>query len=297
MKINAIDLTKGYPFFLEQHIIMAKSAFEVFQFPDADSMSRIRNLYADGINEWKKREYLMEYNGYWFLNLAFGYFAITGVLGATNKQVDDFIELLDIFKGKTKSETEKNRAIELRYCCELIQINNGSDKNKYSEVLRFKDKFKALSDNGFTRTAQVVVWEQYTYINAYIQLKQYDKVIDCCNHLLYDKAYNVKNFMIFYASVHFANLQAHYELGNLKFLTYEIAKSKAILEKTIAFGEFEDEFFKLLKLLMGTNTDKEKTMNALKVHKANFEAILQEGFFKAHFGLYDVVGWIDRMMN
>jgi hypothetical protein len=297
-KINAIDLSRDYPFFIKQQIILAKSAFEVFQSTDTDRMNRIKSLYAEGISQWKNNQNLMEYNGYWFLTHAFRYFLGLRIVGATAEQVNDFIELLDLFEEKTKSSTEKNRAIELRYSCQLFLLGNSSGSDNNILILEYKKKFKELADNaGFTRNMQIFVWEQSAYINAHLSLEQYNEVIDCCSNLLYDKAFNIKNFMTFYAPVHFAYLQAHYALGNVKFLTYEIPKSKAILEKTIGFGDFEEEFFKMMKLLMNSNaTSNEKMINALKGHKVNFEVLIQEGFFKAHFGIYDVLAWINQLL-
>jgi hypothetical protein len=263
-----------------------------------EKIEEVKKLYAEGVEQWKNEQNLMDYNGYWLLNMSTGYFLLNATTGYNKEQIDSFLELLDLFEQRTKSSTEKSRIIELRYVCLMIHLQNSSEKNRYKEIIGYKEKFATLTANGFARTVQLRIWEEYTYIKAHLRLKQYNEVIDGCNYLLYDKDFNVKNFMIYYSAVHFANLQAHYELGNLKFLTYEIAKSRAILEKTIAFGEFEDEFFKLMKLLMGsTTTDKEKMVSALTVHKVAFEAIHQEGFLKANFGLYDVLGWIERMMN
>ncbi len=296
-KINVLNEKEDYPFFIKQQILLTKASFEIFQSDDPTRIDKIKKLYASGINEWKDNKRFMEYNGYWFLNSAMGYFFITVIIGANKEENDSFANLLLLFETQTKSNVEKNRSIELRYACEILYLLNSSDNNKYQAVLLFKEKFKALAVNGFIGSKQIRVWEQYSYITAHLHLGEYNEVIDICNELLYDKELGVKNFMIFYAPVHFALLQSHYELGHLKFLKYEITKSKAAIEKNGTFGEFEEQFFKLMKLLVSEPTDKEKSVATLTLHKTSFEALLEEGFFKVHFGVYDIMNWLEVLMG
>ncbi len=294
-KINQMVVLEEYPFIFKQHLRIMKASTEVFHSVEGDPVEKINAAYIFAIEEWKNNQSIMAYNGYWFLGFAFGYFLLLALTGANEAQITAFLEILSVFEEKTKSSVERNRALELKHVCQLMQLKNSNDDKKYAKTLKLKEKFEKDIDPNFQRNAQIKIWEEYNYIYAYQQLNNYSAVIDICNGLLHDKDYNVKNFMIFYSPVYVAYLQAHYELGSFKFLKYEIDKCKAVLEKNNALGDFEEEFLKLMRLLVSNQNNKAKLLNGLELHQENFKIISEQGFFKSNFKMFDIDGWIEEL--
>ncbi len=239
------------------------------------------------------------YQGHIFLKFVHAFlfhYAIARNKASLNIFFKNLDNLLIIFQKTTKSETEVFRAKEAYLILKAIALFFQNNHESNLKILALKEEFQALDKENNQRMRLFVISEKFCFVATNLRLNNYHETLNLIDFFRHNKKVDAKLYSLIYPFIHFAYLKSHYELGNLKFLKYEIEKSKKALIKVNCFHYYESEFFNLMKMLVTTPTSHPNYTAILTNFQSKFEILDQEPEYKNHALFFDTPSWIKSII-
>ena len=209
---------------------------------------------------------------------------------------DDFFIVLEKLKGvaeKYGAPDELAMSINLMaHNVELFYLLNVGDFKGALKVAKEARQF--LKGDTGKQSPQLYVELYYYIAYSYFGNARYDKALVYLNRIINNSAFFPREDMLCYARI--LNLVCHFEIGNERFVDYNLKSTYRFLSKMNKVYKFETIILSFIKTMLkvpGRNLLRDKLTDL----RAKLEQIASDPYEKNAFEYFDFIGWLDSKLG
>ncbi|MDX2002136.1 MAG: hypothetical protein SFW35_06880 [Chitinophagales bacterium] len=212
------------------------------------------------------------------------------------RQRDDVLYALEKLKAVPKNfEVPKEYELTIKLMALNGELFFHLNFGQFEEAVQAaKEAIGVLNEDTGKQVPQLYIEIYYFIAYAYFGNGMNDKALVWLNRIINNGSYFPREDMLCYARI--LNLLCHYELGNERFVEYNLKSTYRFLSKMKKVYKFETVILSFIKLQLKTSSRVLVKERLLTLRK-ELIAISQDPFEHNAFEHFDFVAWIDSKIE
>lgn len=208
------------------------------------------DYFSQSIQIWLDYPIFIETHPRMFLGACSTYLDFLNELGRYDKVALKTIDLNFLLNMLAKTSLAEDEKKKLKGLFLLYQLIEFSKNRQYEAILEKEKDFQELLQAPVLLPDSEKISFSFFFAYAYFKTNQLQAAQNVVHLILENKALKVTENLIFYSRLVILNLLIHFDMGNIKFLHYEVHKSQKLLQSLGLYRVFEIQFFKMFSKLL-----------------------------------------------